>query len=134
MSNVNKKLEYRDCLTNEMLHKRFTSLFDLVRFAIKNAEYRVESGHVDEYQDGTLATDILSEIAEGRLVQGQEYGQGEREREEEEQALAAQDVKGKRKGKEKEKEKGKGKEKLAIDDDDDEEDAPKTKSKKKIKV
>lgn len=61
-------MEHRECLTNELLQKRFKSQFDLVLYAIKIAENRVKSGHDDLHDLDTenLATEILDEIAEGR--------------------------------------------------------------------
>ena len=63
-----KDLEYKDCLTNEMLHKRFKSQFDLVRYAIKLALQKVEAGNDSLYPDAepeNIPTEVLTDIAEG---------------------------------------------------------------------
>lgn len=60
--------EYKDCLTNEELLKRFKNQFELVRVAIKLAEYEIKSGK-DAYglhDTDNVAYQVLSEIAAGR--------------------------------------------------------------------
>ena len=61
-----KKYDYKDCLTNEILQKRFKSQFDLVRYAIKLAVRKVELNKDATYPDlENIATEVLDEIAEG---------------------------------------------------------------------
>ena len=58
--------EYKDCLTNEMLHKRFKSQFDLVRYAIKLATHKVQLDKDSPFPElENVATEVLDEIAEG---------------------------------------------------------------------
>ena len=63
---MKSELAYKDCLTNEMLHKSFRSQFDLVLHAI-----RIASGIVHADQDtgdlymSNVASDVLSDIADG---------------------------------------------------------------------
>ncbi|HXF28381.1 MAG TPA: hypothetical protein VN457_00905, partial [Chlamydiales bacterium] len=82
-------LQYKDCLTNEMLLKRFKSQFDLVRFAIKVAEDRIHSGREVHYHGQeagkSLATEILEEIADGTLNTTHACGSCDEETEEEEE-------------------------------------------------
>lgn len=63
-----KNLEYKDCLTNELLHKRFKSQFDLVRYAIKLATQKIETHEDSLYPDvepENIPSEVLTEIAEG---------------------------------------------------------------------
>ncbi len=63
---MTKKYDYKDCLTNEILQKRFKSQFDLVRYAIKLAVRKVELNKDATYPDlENIATEVLEEIAEG---------------------------------------------------------------------
>ncbi|MDB6081355.1 MAG: hypothetical protein JWO53_627 [Chlamydiia bacterium] len=64
-----KPLEYKDCLTNELLQKRFKSQFDLILYAIKIAENKIKSGNDNiyaEFDTENLATAILEEIANNK--------------------------------------------------------------------
>ena len=62
---MGKELSYKDCLTNELLQKRFPSQFDLVRYAIRKAENEIRTGKEHTHTTGNqnLAFSILSEIA-----------------------------------------------------------------------
>jgi DNA-directed RNA polymerase subunit omega len=69
---------YRNSFTNELLLKRFKSQFDLVRYAIAEAKSRVNAGRDYVHPDTeNMATEILSEIAEGK-----EFSQKEEETDE----------------------------------------------------
>lgn len=66
MSALKKEHVYDESLTNELLSKRFTSQFDLVRHAIKLAEYKVRAGKDQTYpQLENIASEVLEDIAEG---------------------------------------------------------------------
>jgi hypothetical protein len=63
-------LMYRDCLTNEILHKSFRSQFDLVLHAIRVAGGVVHSGQYEsELHMRNIAADVLSDIAEGARLE-----------------------------------------------------------------
>lgn len=93
--------EHKDCLTNELLQKRFKSQFDLVLYAIKIAESRIKSGHDDPYHNldtENLATEILDEIADGRDVfENIIQSADDDEEEEEEEVQPVVKAKGKKK-------------------------------------
>jgi len=57
--------EYKDCLTNEQLLKRFKNQFDLVRYAIKLAEreIRAEKDAYGPIDAENVAFNVLSRIA-----------------------------------------------------------------------
>ncbi len=79
-----QNFNYRDCLTNEQLLKRFSSQFDLVRYAIQLAGEHVERGQESSYIDEeNIAVEVLSEIAEGK----DQYTDILRQEEEEEEIL-----------------------------------------------
>lgn len=68
MATKGGEFDYRECLTNERLLKRFSSQFELVRYAIKIAEEKVHSGHEEDFfNSGNTAYEILAEIADGRI-------------------------------------------------------------------
>jgi hypothetical protein len=62
---MQKEMHYKDCLTNEMLLRRFTSQFDLVRYAINRATYAINSGKESASWGHNLAAETLDDIAEG---------------------------------------------------------------------
>lgn len=70
-----QELDYKDCVTNELLTKRFPSQFELVRYAIQIAQAAVHSGNHPRDLSGcqNLAYQILSEIAENRDSQDSCY-------------------------------------------------------------
>ena len=62
-----------DRLTNESLLKRFKSQFDLVRYAIGIATDVTLSGRESgKFHSHNLASDILTDIAAGREVPGED--------------------------------------------------------------
>ena len=92
---MKQDMEYKDCLTNEMLHKRFKSQFDLVRYAIKLAIQKVNQGEDSLYPDAepeNIPTEVLTDIAEG-------YDHLEPEEEEVEEIIEVVKIKTKKKAK-----------------------------------
>jgi len=70
---MKRKREYKDCLTNETLLKKFKSQFDLVRYAITLADDAVQAGRESgKFLTQNLAFNILSDIDAGREVPGEE--------------------------------------------------------------
>lgn len=64
-------MEYKDCLTNELLSKRFDgNQFDLVRYAIRLAETAIKTGRALPTQDESenIAFQVLAAIAEGKDI------------------------------------------------------------------
>jgi len=61
---MSKPLQYQDCLTNELLLKRFKSQFDLVRFAINYAKNKILTD-TDLVGNENIASEVLQEIADG---------------------------------------------------------------------
>jgi hypothetical protein len=61
-------MDYKDCLTNEQLLKRFKNQFELVRYAIKIAEHDIKSGKnaYALFDTDNVAFNVLSEIAAGQ--------------------------------------------------------------------
>ena len=63
-----KQAEYNEYLTNEMLHRRFKSQFDLVRYAIKLAVQKVVDEQALPYieaESENIPAETLFDIAEG---------------------------------------------------------------------
>ena len=59
-----KNLKYSDCLTNELLGRQLKNQFELVRDAIKVADYLVKSGKaVSEWPDN-VANEVLCRMAD----------------------------------------------------------------------
>jgi hypothetical protein len=62
--------EYKDCLTNEQLLKRFKNQFELVRYAIEIATGEIRSGN-DSFgpnHSDNVAYQALSDIAAGTEI------------------------------------------------------------------
>lgn len=60
-------IDYKDCLTNEQLLKRFKNQFDLVLYAIDIATREIQAGReaVGFVESDNVAYQTLSDIAEG---------------------------------------------------------------------
>lgn len=67
---MKQQTNYKDCLTNELLMKRFPSQFDLVRYALGIATSRIQKGqdnptHAQSSGIQNVAFNVLEDIAEG---------------------------------------------------------------------
>ena len=68
MQKGESQLHYKDCLTSELLLKRFKSQFDLVRHAIQIAVQKVDAEKDMLYPNEDarhISTEALEDIAEG---------------------------------------------------------------------
>lgn len=63
-------MEYKECLTNEQLLKRFKNQFELVRYAIEVAtgEIHAARDHIGPVDADNVAFQALSDIAAGREI------------------------------------------------------------------
>jgi len=65
---MKRQMNYRDCLTSEMITKHFKSQFDLVRYAIEEATASIRAG-LDAHNpsEDNIVTEVLDHIAESRM-------------------------------------------------------------------
>lgn len=63
-------MDYKDCLTNEQLLKRFKNQFDLVRYAIEVAtgEMYAARDHIGPIDADNIAYAVLSDISAGSEI------------------------------------------------------------------
>lgn len=63
-------MEYKECLTNEQLLRRFGNQFDLVRYAIDIATGQIRAGRdqIGFFDTDNVAHQVLGDIAAGREI------------------------------------------------------------------